>query len=93
MSQEITILLQAHRRGDADAVERLYPLVQAELRRGAAALLRRERDAHSVQATELVNISDTITIAGLATKPRIPFGEFGPLPSRAVGEVDRRIYR
>ena len=52
---DITALLQAHREGDPGAVDRLYPLVQSELRRGAAALLRRERDAHSVQVTELVN--------------------------------------
>ncbi len=55
MTGNITALLQAHRKGDPDAAERLYPLVQAELRRSAAALLRRERDAQSVQATELVN--------------------------------------
>ena len=55
MTEPITALIQAHRRGDPDAVDRLYPLVQSELRRGAAALLRRERDAQSVQATELVN--------------------------------------
>lgn len=55
MTGEFTILLQAHRRGDPEAVDRLYPLVQAELRRTAAALLRRERDAQSVQATELMN--------------------------------------
>jgi RNA polymerase sigma factor (TIGR02999 family) len=55
MTEQITALLHAHRQGDPEAVERLYPLVQSELRRGAAALLRRERDAHSIQATELVN--------------------------------------
>jgi RNA polymerase sigma factor (TIGR02999 family) len=55
MTEDITALLQAHGRGDPDAVDRLYPLVQSELRRGAAALLRRERDAHSMQVTELVN--------------------------------------
>lgn len=55
MTEPITALIQAHRRGDPEAVDRLYPLVQSELRRGAAALLRRERDAQSVQATELVN--------------------------------------
>ena len=55
MTEDITALLQAHGRGDPDAVDRLYPLVQSELRRGAAALLRRERDGHSMQVTELVN--------------------------------------
>jgi len=55
MTESFTALIQAHRRGDPEAVDRLYPLVQSELRRGAAALLRRERDAQSVQATELVN--------------------------------------
>lgn len=55
MTEDITALLQAHGRGDPDAVDRLYPLVQSELRRSAAALLRRERDGHSMQVTELVN--------------------------------------
>ncbi len=55
MTEDITALLHAHGRGDPDAVDRLYPLVQSELRRGAAALLRREREGHSIQVTELVN--------------------------------------
>ena len=55
MTSEIVLLLEAHQRGEPDAIDRLYPMVQVELRRAAAALLRRERDAHSVQATELVN--------------------------------------
>ena len=55
MTEDITALLHAHGRGDPDAVDRLYPLVQSELRRSAAALLRREREGHSIQVTELVN--------------------------------------
>ena len=55
MTEDIAALLQAHARGDPDAVDQLFPLVQSELRRGAAALLRREREGHSIQVTELVN--------------------------------------
>lgn len=51
----ITNLLGELRAGDPGAMDRLYPLIHAELRRSAAALLRRERDANSMQATELVH--------------------------------------
>src|SRR5262245_38839106 len=52
---EITVLLQAHVAGDATALERLLPRVYDELRRIARARLRRERDDHTLSATELVH--------------------------------------
>jgi RNA polymerase sigma factor (TIGR02999 family) len=51
----VTELLRAHRAGDADALERLVPLVYGELRRQAARYLRRERDNHTLQPTALVH--------------------------------------
>ena len=51
----ITQLLKRWRGGDAAALEALTPLVYTELRRLAAAYLRRERRGHSFQPTELVN--------------------------------------
>ena len=48
-------LLQAWGRGDAGARDRLIPLVYQELRRRAAAYLRRERAGHTLQPTALVN--------------------------------------
>ena len=52
---DVTELLQAWREGDADAGDRLMPLVYQELRRRAAAYLRRERRDHTLQPTALVH--------------------------------------
>jgi RNA polymerase sigma factor (TIGR02999 family) len=52
---EVTLLLAQVRAGEEGALDRLYPLIYSELRRSAAALLRRERNAFSVQPTELVH--------------------------------------
>ena len=51
----LTALLQAWSRGDAQAGDELLPLVYRELHRQAAAYLRRERRGHSLQPTALVN--------------------------------------
>jgi len=48
-------LLRAWSKGDAKAREKLMPLVYEELRRRAAAYLRRERTDHTLQPTALVN--------------------------------------
>lgn len=52
---EITRLLADWGRGDESALERLTPLVYAELRRIAAGQLRREDAGHTLQPTALVN--------------------------------------
>lgn len=52
---EITQLLVAWREGSEDALERLVPLVEPELRRLAHQYLRRERPGHVLQTTALVN--------------------------------------
>jgi RNA polymerase sigma factor (TIGR02999 family) len=54
-SPEITALLLDWSGGDRGALERLTPLVYAELRRRAAALLRRERAGHTLQPTDLIH--------------------------------------
>ncbi|HMX25965.1 MAG TPA: ECF-type sigma factor, partial [Blastocatellia bacterium] len=54
-SQDITQLLLDWRNGDEQALAQLTPLVYGELRRLAAAYLRREREGHTLQATALVN--------------------------------------
>lgn len=51
----VTELLQAWSDGDDDALERLMPLVEVELRRLAGAYMRRERREHTLQTTALVN--------------------------------------
>jgi RNA polymerase sigma factor (TIGR02999 family) len=52
---DVTQLLQAWRKGDASAGERLLPLVYAELHRRAAAAMRREDAGHTLQPTALVH--------------------------------------
>jgi RNA polymerase sigma-70 factor (ECF subfamily) len=52
---QVTGLLQAWSDGDETALERLIPLVEAELRRLARAYMRRERQGHTLQTTALVN--------------------------------------
>ena len=50
-----TQLLRAWSLGDDSALERLLPLVEAELHRLARAYMARERGAHTLQPTALVN--------------------------------------
>lgn len=52
---EIKGLLDAWSAGDSGALERLVPLVMADLRRIAKAYLSRERSGHTLQTTALIN--------------------------------------
>jgi RNA polymerase sigma factor (TIGR02999 family) len=52
---DVTTLLHAWVGGDAGAREQLMPLVYQDLRRRAAAYLRRERRDHTLQPTALVH--------------------------------------
>jgi len=52
---DLTGLLQAWDRGDATALDRLAPLLHAELRRLARGILAREQAANGWQTTELVH--------------------------------------
>ncbi len=54
-SAEVTQLLLAWRNGDAAALERLVPLVHAELRRIARGFMRKEQAGHTLQTSALVN--------------------------------------
>ena len=51
----VTELLRAWSDGDDRALERLVPLVEAELRRLARAYMARERRGHTLQVTAVVN--------------------------------------
>ena len=51
----VSALLQAWSRGDLDARDRVMQVVYQELRRRAAAYLRRERAGHTLQPTALVH--------------------------------------
>ena len=57
MSQpaEITVLLRAWGQGDQDALQRLTPLVYAELHRMARRYMRNECAGNTLQTTALVN--------------------------------------
>ena len=52
---EVTQLLKDWSSGDQEALDRLIPIVYAELRAIAARYLRRERRDHTLQPTALVN--------------------------------------
>jgi RNA polymerase sigma factor (TIGR02999 family) len=52
---EVTALLDGWSQGDRHALDRLLPLVYAELRRIAARRLRHERTGHTLQPTALVH--------------------------------------
>lgn len=52
---EVTRLIAAVRRGEPEAVNRLYPFVYEELRDVAARQLRRERPGHTLHPTALVH--------------------------------------
>jgi RNA polymerase sigma-70 factor (ECF subfamily) len=54
-SHEVTQLLVAWNEGDQSALERLVPLVHAELYRLARRYMGRERPGHPLQPTALVN--------------------------------------
>ena len=53
--QAVTELLRLWSDGDDGALDRLMPLVEAELRRLARAYMRRERRGHTLQTTALIN--------------------------------------
>jgi RNA polymerase sigma factor (TIGR02999 family) len=53
--QEVTQLLADWGRGDRSALDKLLPLVHAELRRIARRQMSQERPGHTLQATALVN--------------------------------------
>ncbi len=53
--QDVTRLLGDWRAGDQAAMDKIMPIVQQELRRVAAAYLRRERSDHTLQPTALIN--------------------------------------
>jgi RNA polymerase sigma factor (TIGR02999 family) len=54
-SSEVTQLLNAWCQGDTEALERLAPLVESELRKVARAYLRQEDPNHTLQPTALIN--------------------------------------
>jgi RNA polymerase sigma factor (TIGR02999 family) len=54
-SSEVSQLLIEYGQGNREALDRLMPLLYAELRKIAVGYLQRERDGHTLQPTALVN--------------------------------------
>src|SRR6185503_7407716 len=54
-THEITELLQAWSRGNSEALDKLIPLVDLELKKIAHAYMRKERPEHILQTTALVD--------------------------------------
>lgn len=54
-SLDITEMLLNWKNGDSTAFEKLYPLVEHELRRIATIRVKRERHNHTLQTTALIN--------------------------------------
>ena len=54
-THEITELLQAWSQGDSEALAKLIPLVDRELKKIARAYMRKERPGHILQTTALVD--------------------------------------
>jgi RNA polymerase sigma-70 factor (ECF subfamily) len=54
-TREVTQLLQSWSGGDPSALEKLVPLVYAELHRLASGYMRGEREGHTLQTTALIN--------------------------------------
>src|SRR5262245_56888923 len=52
---QVTELLLAWGKGDRDALDKLRPLAQSELKRLARRYMRNERPGHTLQTTALVN--------------------------------------
>jgi RNA polymerase sigma factor (TIGR02999 family) len=54
-ADEVTQILRSWSDGQQEALERLVPLVYAELRRLARGYMRGEREGHTLQTTALIN--------------------------------------
>lgn len=53
--KDVTALLNRHQAGDKDAMGKLLPAIYDELRKIAAAYMRKEKAGHTLEATALVN--------------------------------------
>ena len=84
--QEVTDLLRQLAGGDPGALDRLVPLVYAELHRMAASYLRREHPDHTLQATELVHEA-YLKLAGANQPDCQSRAHFYGVASRAMREI------
>ncbi len=83
---EITEYLRAWEQGDDTALERLLPMVYAELRAIAARHLRSERPGHTLQPTALANEA-YLRLRGLGDVPWHDRSHFFAIASRIMRRV------
>jgi RNA polymerase sigma-70 factor, ECF subfamily len=83
---EITEVLRTWKEGDDGALERLLPMVYAELRTIAARHLRSERSGHTLQPTALVNEA-YLRLRGLGDVPWHDRAHFFAIASRIMRRV------
>ena len=83
---EITEYLRAWEQGDDTALERLLPMVYAELRAIAARHLRSERPGHTLQPTALANEA-YLRLRGLSDVPWHDRSHFFAIASRIMRRV------
>ena len=83
----VTRVLEAVRRGEPRAADRLLPLVYDELRRLAAARLAREAPGQTLQPTALVHEAYLRLVGPDPARP----GMARPISTRAAAEAMRRI--
>jgi RNA polymerase sigma factor (TIGR02999 family) len=84
-NHEVTQLLERLRAGDANARERLFPLVYEELRQVARRALRRERVDHTLRPTELVH--EAFLKLGSADGPWQDRAHFLGVAARAMRQI------
>ena len=93
---DVTELLHAWGGGDLDARERVVALVYEELRRRAAAHLRRERQGHTMQPTALVHEAWLRLVGpragGTDASLQTADGPTGPTPDARAGWESERHF-
>jgi RNA polymerase sigma factor (TIGR02999 family) len=81
--EDFTAALQRASQGDAKALDQVFPLVYAELRRQAAGFLRGERVGHTLQATALAHEA-YLRLAGAREVPWQNRAHFMAVAARAM---------
>lgn len=85
-THDVTGWLQAWGQGDESALEKLAPLVYAELHRRARRLMGRERAGHSLQPTALIHEA-YLRLVGGAPPDAKDRGHFFALASRLMRQI------
>jgi RNA polymerase sigma factor (TIGR02999 family) len=85
-ADEISHLLACCGTGDAEALDRLTPLIYAELKTLASHALRGERDGHTLQTTALVNEA-CLLLLGQHTLSQNDRAQFITLAARMMRRV------